>query len=126
MTFLKKFGQAFLKYGMQIVGFAPLAQAVFPGQAGQIQTVSQDLAQICNIITQVEAAAAAAQLPGTVKFQMAGPLVGQIIAQSAVLVGKKIANPALYQQSINEFTQATVDLLNSLHEDGVKTSDALL
>jgi hypothetical protein len=121
MTFLKKFGEAVLK-GIAIVsGFAPIATALYPGQAGLIQTVSNDLAQVANIIVQSEALGQALSLNGLQKLQASVGPVEQVILQSSLLVGHKIANEALFKQACQEYAQATADLLNSLHENGVQT-----
>ena len=37
------------------------------------------------------------------------------------LLNHKIADQALYDKGLAELTQATVDILNSLHQDGVQT-----
>src|SRR4051812_21705042 len=99
MTFLKKFGEAILKGISIVTGFAPIASALYPGQAGVIQTVSNDLAQVASIIVQTEALGQALGLSGLQKLQAAVPLVEQIVLQSSVLVGHKIENEALFKQA---------------------------
>jgi transcription antitermination factor NusA-like protein len=121
MTFLKKFGEAVLKGIAIVTGFAPMAQAMFPGQSSVIQTVSADLAQIANIIVQTEALGQAIGLSGMDKIKAVVGPVEQIVLQSSLMVGHKIENEALFKQACQEYAQATVDFLNSLHPDGVQS-----
>ena len=116
MKFLTKLGQILLK-GIEIyAGFAPIAQASFPGIAGPIATVSNDLSQIANIIVQVEAMGQALQLPGVNKLIAAVPSVEQIILQSTLLVNHKIANPELFKAGATKIADGMADVLNSLHD----------
>lgn len=115
MKFLTILGQVLLKGTAIFAGFAPLAQAVFPGQAGAIQTVSKDLAQIADIVSQVEAAGQALKLPGDQKLAMATPMVAQIIIRSAMLANHQIADPALFNAGCAKVASGMADVLNSIH-----------
>lgn len=117
MSFLKKLGQLILKGAEVWLGFAPLAQLALPGEAGGIQVVSRDLKEIADIIVTVEAAGAALGLPGVDKLKMAGPLVAQAIGQSALLVGRPVALPALYAQGAQKIADGMADVINSLKGD---------
>lgn len=108
-------GQILLKGTAVWLGFAPTAAAAFPGQAGTIQTVSKDLAQIADIIAQVEAAGQALQLPGPQKLEMATPMVAQIIIASAIMANHQIADPVLFKQGCGKIAGGFADVLNSLH-----------
>ena len=116
MKFLTKLGQIILK-GVEIwAGFAPLVQTAFPNQAGTIQTVSNDLAQIANIVVETEAVGQALGLAGNQKLQAATPSVAQIILSSSMLANHKIANPDLFKQGCQKITDGMADVLNSLHD----------
>jgi hypothetical protein len=117
MTFLKKLGSILLRATEIAAGFAPIAQMSFPGQSDKIQTVSNDLAQIANIIVTVEAVGQSLNLPGAQKLQAAAPQVAQIILQSAVLSNHKIANTVLFQGGCQKIADGMADVLNSLHDN---------
>jgi len=123
MTLLKTIGSIIAK-GLQIVlGFAPIAQATFPAQAGTIQTVEDKLQQIAQIVVQTEAIGQALSLTGAQKLTAAAPLVAQEILSSSLLVGHVIANPTLFQQSASDLASAVVGILNSLKADAIQTQD---
>jgi hypothetical protein len=117
MTFLKKLGQIILKATEIFAGFAPIVQTEFPGLSGTVQTVSNDLAQIANIVVAVEAAGQSLNIPGADKLKAAAPQVAQIILKSALLVNHKIANPDLFQQGSTKIADGVADILNSLHDN---------
>lgn len=123
MGLLKKIGIILLKASEVIAGFAPIASMAYPNQAGTIQTISNDSAQIANIIQQVEAVGQTLSLPGAQKLQAATPLVAQIILQSSVLANHKIANPDLFKQGSQKVADGWADILNSLNESGISTTD---
>lgn len=107
------------------VGIGPILQPlVGSGKSGAvIGTAVNDLTAIGSTIVQIETAFAA--IPGATgaqKLQAAVPLIGNIIRTSELVVGKKIANDALFAQAVTEFAQGMVDLLNSIHADEVKTA----
>lgn len=121
LTFLKKLGQVLAKAVTIEMGLGPVL-APFLGSAGPIvNKVENDLTQIAQLVTTVEAVI---QTPGSgaAKLTAAIPLVTSVISSSELLVGKKVANQALFTQACTEYTQATVDLLNSLDASAVKTT----
>jgi hypothetical protein len=125
MTFLKKLGQVLLKIVGIAAGVGPIIEPFLgSGKAATTTTtVVNDLTQIGSVVTTIETAfAAIPNSTGAQKLQAAIPLVGNIIKTSEMVVGKKIANEALFTQAIQEYTQATVDLLNSIDQSEVKTS----
>jgi len=116
MTFLKKLGQILAK-GLEVAsGLSPLITQFLPNNAGTVQIVSHDLAQVAQIIVEIETIGATLGTAGPDKLKMATPLVAQVILQSALLANHEIANPDLFRQAANEYAQATVDLLNSLKD----------
>ena len=124
MTFLKKLGQVLLKVVALAAGIGPVIMPFLgSGKASQVTgTVVNDLTSIGQVVVQIETALVAVpNSTGAQKLQAALPLVSNIIATSEMVAGKKIANQALFTQACTEFTQATVDLLNSIHPDEVKT-----
>lgn len=116
MSFLKQLGQDIVNAIGKIAPFLPILKMVAPSAAPAIDKIDSELTQFAGIVANVEAISTALSTPnpGTVKLQQAIPAVGQVIAQSALMVGKSIANQALYDQALQEYAQATVDLLNSL------------
>lgn len=125
MTFLKKLGQVLLKVIGIAAGIGPLVTPFLgSGKASQVaSTTVNDLTLVGQTVVQIETAfAAVPNSTGAQKLQAAVPLVSNIIKTSELVVGKKIANEALFTQACQEYTQATVDLLNSIHPDEVKTA----
>jgi hypothetical protein len=125
MTFLKKLGQIFLKLVAVAAGVGPIITPFLgSGKAGTVATTTvNDLTQVVQVVLQIETAFAALPpgVTGAQKLAAAIPLVANIIKTSEMVVGKKIANEALFTQACTEYTQATVDLLNSIHPDEAKT-----
>jgi hypothetical protein len=126
VTFLKKLGQVLLKVVAIGAGIGPVILPFLgSGKAQQVGTTAvNDLTQIGQVVVQIETAFAALP-PGTTgaqKLAAALPLVANIIKTSELVINKQVANEALFTQACTEYTQATVDLLNSLHENNVKTA----
>ena len=127
MTFLKKLGQIILKVGevaAELAGAGPLVTQ-FLGSGSKVgatvTTVVSDLSQIGQLVTTIEAAfAAIPNSTGAQKLQAAIPLVASVIKTSEIVSGKKIANDALFTQAVQEYVQATVDLLNSIDQSALK------
>jgi hypothetical protein len=123
MTFLKKLGSIILQVGKIAVGYGPVISSLLPKYAGEVQVAEDKLSELGAAVVTVEAVGQALGLSGPDKLKAAIPLVGQAISQSALVAGKKIANQTLYDQAMQGFAQATVDLLNSLHEDAAKVAE---
>lgn len=121
MTFLKKLGSIIQLVSGLFLGFAPTLTKALPGTTGEVTTISKDLTDIGNVVVEVEAFGQLQGLSGADKAKAAGPLVAQIILNSSLVAGKKIANPVLFQQANVEIAGGVADLLNSLHEDSVAT-----
>jgi hypothetical protein len=125
VTFLKKLGQILVNVAGVAVGIGPIITPFLgSGKAGTVaSTVVNDLTSIGQVVVQIETAFAglpAGSTTGAQKLQAALPLVSNIVKTSELVVGKKIANEALFTQACQEYTQATVDLLNSIHPDEAK------
>lgn len=121
MKFLSKLAQVILQ-GVSIVsGIAPIVSQI-PGASGAVQTISQDLAQIAQIIAQVEVIGQKLGHAGPDKLVAAAPLVEQVLLQSALLAGRKIdKNRAdLFRQGAEKIAGGMADVLNSVHEDEVE------
>lgn len=124
-SFLKKLGQIIVNVAGVAVGVGPLIVPFLgSGKAPAIAgSAINDLTSIGSLVVQIEAAFAA--VPGSTgaqKLQAATPLVANIVKTSELVAGKKIANEALFTQACVEYTQATVDLLNSIDPGEAKTS----
>lgn len=119
MRFLKKLG-AILAKGAQIaLGVGPILQP-FLGSAAPIeQTVVNDLTQISQIVTMVEAVN---QTPGSgaAKLDAARPLVLQILRTSQAFAGKKIADEALAEKGAGDIVTGVVEFMNAIHPDEVQ------
>lgn len=124
MKFLTKLGQILLKATEIVTGFGPLASALIPGTKDDkiIQVISTDLAQISQIIGQVELFGQALGIAGPDKLKAAAPAVAQIILQSSILAQHKIADPVLFQQGATKIADGMADVLNSL-QDKIDTID---
>ena len=120
MKFLTKLGQILLQATSIVMGFAPLAKIALPGNAGTIDTVSQDLAEVAQLVANMEAIGQVLTLPGAQKLQGVTPLVAQILLRSAIVANHKVGNPALFQQGAGKIADGMADLLNSL-DDKVDT-----
>lgn len=124
MTFLKKLGQILVNIAGIAAGVGPIIVPFLgSGKAAQVAgTAVNDLTAIGSTVVQIETAfAAIPNATGAQKLAAAIPLVGNIIKTSELVVGKKIANEALFTQAIQEYTQATVDLLNSIDQGEAKS-----
>jgi hypothetical protein len=125
MTFLKKLGTILLNVAGIAVGIGPLIGPLLgSGKAGAVTgTVVNDLTAIGTTVVQIETAfAAVSGSTGAQKLQAAIPLVSNIIKTSEMVVGKKIANEALFTKACTEYAQATVDLLNSLDQNAAQSA----
>lgn len=125
MTFLKKLGQILVNLAGIAAGVGPIILPFLgSGKAGQVAgTAVNDLTAIASTVVQIETVfAAIPNATGAQKLAAAIPLVGNIIKTSELVAGKKIANEALFTQAVQEYAQATVDLLNSIHPEEAKTA----
>lgn len=120
MSFLKKLGGIIATVIGVFNGFAPVIQKQFPQTGGVLETVSKDMTEIANIVANVEAFGQLQNLSGPDKAKVAGPLVAQVLLNSALLANKKIANPAAFNAACVTIAGGVADLLNSLHEDSVQ------
>lgn len=120
MKFLTKLGNVLLQVTQVVTGFAPLAKVALPGYADKVDVVSQDLAELSQIIVNVEAVGQALSLAGPQKLQAAAPLIAQVLIRSSIVANHKVANPALFQQGATKIADGLADVLNSL-EDKVET-----
>lgn len=132
-TFLSKAGAAILKIGATVTGIMPylteagqIISAIDPAAAKTVTAVESDIAAMLGVVVQVEAIgqAVTAPLTGPQKLQAAIPLIGQLVSSSAAMVGKKVANQALYNQAIAEMAQAAADLANSLDPNSLMVTGA--
>jgi len=122
VTFLKKAG-TLLVNAVSVVelGYPILGRLIPKAGQGIAATVVNDLEQFAGVVTTVEQISASlpAGLTGEQKFVAALPGIAQAAAASSVMVGKKIANQALFQKACSEYAQATVDMLNSLDASSI-------
>lgn len=105
--------------GFQIfMGIEPLVYNTLPqGARGTISQVTDDLTQIAQAVASAQAVVTTVTTPGATPEQViaaAAPLVAGVIHTSEIAAGKKITNPALYAQAINELSAGVVHLLASI------------
>ena len=120
MTFLSKFAGILLKGIAIATGLMPLVAQSFPGAGGVVTVVENNLARIVQIVVEIEMIGQLKGLPGAEKAKAAGPLVAQIILQSSLMSGKKIANAELFNQGCVNIAGGMADVLNSLHPDAAQ------
>lgn len=113
MTWLKKVGSLVLK----ITG---LITAVVPATTGG--KLATDLDAIAQIVIAVEVMGQVLGTAGADKLKAATPLVAQIVLQSGLMAGHKIANPVLFQQGAAEIAAGMADVLNSLKDEVAVTT----
>ncbi len=118
MTFLKRVGLIMLQATKLIVRLQAQAGAV----VGMVRAAVNELDQIFQLVIQVEAMGAALALTGPQKLQAAVAAATQIILQSALVAGKKIAQPEVFKRGVSRIVEGVVDVLNSLDGE-VKTED---
>lgn len=123
MTFLKKLGTILANVAGIAVGVGPIIQPFLgQGKAAQVEgTVVNDLTQISQIVTMVEAVV---QTPGSgaQKLAAATPLVLQILKTSQAFAGKKIANEVLAEKGAADIVTGVVEFMNAINGDEAKTS----
>lgn len=119
IKFLTKLGQIVLEGGRIVGLFSGAIQQIAPQSTGEIQTVSQDLAQIGDVINEAEIMGQALKVAGPDKLKMAAPAVAQIILKSAMLANHKIANEALFTQGATKIADGMADVINSLDVAGL-------
>lgn len=124
VTFLKKAG-TLLVNGVSIVelGYPVLGKLIPAKEQPLAQTIVTDLEQMSSVVTSVEEMGAAIPngLTSAQKFAAALPGVTRAVAQSSVMLGKKIADQALFQKACSEYAQATVDMLQSIDPASIVT-----
>lgn len=118
MSFLSKFGSALLK-GIQVVsGLSPVLSGI---NNPIVNKVEDSLMLISGAVATVEAIGQALNIHGPDKVKAAAPLISQVILQSSFMLNKKIDNPELFNKACAAIGSDFADLMNSLHEDSVKT-----
>lgn len=119
MSFLKKAAQVALQIGKFVIGFGPLIAQVDPAAA----PVISEITQIVGVIGSVEMIGQTLTLSGADKLKAAAPLVSQVILASPFMQNHKIEDPIKFQAAIGTITGGVVDLLNSLKDSGVSSTD---
>lgn len=121
VSFLKQFGLDVLK-GVQILeGIAPVAVtaaqaagAISTTTAGKVDTMTQMLAAALDVEQSFASAFGPTNPTGAAKFAALVPKVQQIVLDGETIAGKQVGDPALFTKAMQEYTQASVDLANSL------------
>lgn len=119
MSLLKKIGTVILKATELITGFGPLLP---PQYQHAEQVLVSDLKSIESVIVNVEAFGQVLGIKGPDKLKAAAPLVAQMVLQSSLVAGRKISDPALFQQGASKLADGMADILNSLKDDIDTTS----
>jgi hypothetical protein len=117
MSFLKKLG-GWVKMGVTAyLGFQQTAQLLLPKHAALLGKVGSELAEAMDVIVTVEALGQLKNLPGAEKAELAGPLVGNILLKSSILIDKKIADPAAFHAACIKIAGGLADVLNAVRDD---------
>lgn len=122
MTFLKKAGVALVNAASFVeLGYPILGKLVPKGAQSAVGTAVTDLEQFASAVTTIEEVSNSVPsgLTGEQKLVAVLPGIARAVGGSSIMLGKKVQDTALYQKAVQGYAQATVDLLNSLHEDGV-------
>ena len=123
MSFLKKLGMVVAQVSALALGIGPLVSPLFGSKGdkvgGDIATVANDLTLIAQVVVQIETALQGQT--GADKRRAAIALIGPIIKTSQIVSGKKIADAALLETGIGQITDGVVAVLNSIHEESIKT-----
>jgi len=123
MSFLKKLGQVAAQIGAVALGIGPIVSPLFGSKGdkvgSEIGTIANDLTLIAQVVVQIETALQGQT--GADKRKAAIALIGPIIKTSQIVSGKKIADAALLETGIGQITDGVVAVLNSIHEESVKT-----
>ena len=122
MGFLAKLASFIIKGVALAAGLGPLLGPLLgSSKAGQaVATGINDFNAIGSVIVQMEVALEGKT--GADKLAAAIPLVKSIVLTSEMVSGKKIANDAKFTLGIQELTQGIYDIIESIHEDAVKTA----
>jgi hypothetical protein len=126
ISFLKQFGLDVLK-GVQIFeGIEPIASAAVSAISPTVGAKLDSIDSMAGAALTVESSFAAAFGPnnqtGPAKFAALVPQIQQIVTASQFMIGKQVADPALFTKAMQEYAQATADCLNSL-KPSVKTGN---
>lgn len=117
MHWLKLIGLGIVKGAQIFSGFSPLAKASLNDRGDQvIDQIEDSLNQVASILVQVEAIGAALQLTGDQKLTAATPLITQLILKSDLLTGKRIDDPVLFNQGVQDLVNSVVKILNSVKD----------
>jgi NADP-dependent 3-hydroxy acid dehydrogenase YdfG len=118
-SFLKKFAADVINVAGVVSGIGPIFAKALPAAAGQAVTTGiNDFEQVATIVQTIEVGAESLQ-PGMTDAQKVAamtPSVAQVVLQSSILAGKKIANQALFTQGCQELSQGMQDIMNSIDE----------
>jgi len=123
MSFLKKLGTVIAQVGALAIGIGPLVSPMLGSKGdkvgGDVATIANDLTLIAQVVVQIETALQGQT--GADKRKAAIALIGPIIKTSQIVSGKKIADAALLETGIGQITDGVVAVLNSIHEESIKT-----
>lgn len=110
---LKDIGAAIIKGIGYVAKFEGLLPASISSSA-VVAKVESEIAQLGDVIVNVEAMGQALSIAGPDKLKAAAPLVAQIILKSSIMVGHSIDNQQLFTQGSAKLADGMADILNSL------------
>jgi hypothetical protein len=119
MTFLKKLGLGLAKAKQAIAIIRPFLGLLKDGEriGAGVDRVDDTLGQVAGVVVTVEGIGAALKLDGAQKLSAASPMVTQLILQSSLVSGRKIADEAKFAEGVAKVTAGVVDILNSISAD---------
>lgn len=125
LTFLKKLGTILATVSGIAPMFTPMAMLGGPKLQNAVSEGVSELGLIGDVIVQVETMGAAigSKVGGADKLKAAVPSVAQIVMKSALIAGRKLDNPSLFNQGCQKMADGMVDVLNSIHEKEANVID---
>lgn len=80
---------------------------------------NNEMVLLASVITDTEAIKQTLSLPGDQALKAATPRVSQIILKSALMIGKVVTNPGLFNRGCSKIADGFVDILDAVQHDNV-------
>jgi hypothetical protein len=118
MGFLKKLGKIILEGSKFLPHVGPIIKAYTPDKVDKIiDRVTDKSREMADVVITAEAVGQALALNGPDKLKASVPLMTQVILRSDILIGRKIDNPVLFTEGVQDLCNGWVKILNSLKDD---------
>lgn len=114
---LKAIGIGLLKGSGVVAGFGPILKPVTPDAVDKVIDTAADIKKIADTVAITQAMGGAINADGATKLKMATPVVTQILLQSALLRGRKIAEPEKFARGMASITSGFADVLDAVEDE---------